>query len=53
VLASVDWGYFLDETGKVSFYPAKPTAYAGELPVVHDATKRWDGLPGTTKANIQ
>ncbi|HEX7941928.1 MAG TPA: hypothetical protein VF488_08970 [Gemmatimonadaceae bacterium] len=52
VLACVDWGYYLDDAGKVSFYPATPTAYPGAVPQVLDATKRWDAIPGTTKANI-
>jgi hypothetical protein len=52
VLACVDWGYYLDDTGKVSFYPAVPTAYPGAVPQVLDATKRWDAIPGMTKANV-
>lgn len=52
VLACVDWGYYLDDTGKVSFYPAIPTAYPSAVPQVLDATKRWDAIAGTTKANV-
>jgi hypothetical protein len=53
VLACVDWGYYIDDARKASFYPAKPTAYAGTITEMTDAAARWDGIAGNTKANLQ
>ena len=53
VLACVEWGYYIDDAGRVSFYPARPQAFAGALREVRDATERWDAIPGNTKANIR
>jgi hypothetical protein len=52
VLACVDWGYYIDDKGVASFYPAKPTAYTGAVPEILDAAERWDKMPGNDKANI-
>jgi hypothetical protein len=52
VLACIDWGYYIDGAGNVSFYPVKPTAYSGAVSEVLDASKRWDGDAANTKANI-
>ncbi|HEX7836473.1 MAG TPA: hypothetical protein VF469_03370 [Kofleriaceae bacterium] len=52
VLACIDWGYYIDDKGAASFYPAKPTAYAGSVQELTDAAERWDGLAGNTKANL-
>ncbi|HEX4450255.1 MAG TPA: hypothetical protein VH143_05245 [Kofleriaceae bacterium] len=53
VLACVDWGYYIDDAGKASFYPATPTAYAGAVSELTDAAARWDGIAGNTKANLK
>lgn len=52
VLACVDWGYFIDDKGAASFYPAKPTATTGAVQELLDAATRWDGIAGNTKANL-
>ena len=52
VLACVDWGYYIDDAGKASFYPAKPTAYAGAVTELTDAAARCDGIAGNTNANL-
>jgi hypothetical protein len=52
VLACVDWGYFIDDKGVASFYPAKPTAITGAVQELLDAATRWDGMAGNTKANL-
>jgi hypothetical protein len=53
VLACIDWGYYIDAAGNVSFYPAKPTAFTGAVTEVLDAGKRWDSDAANTKANIE
>jgi hypothetical protein len=35
-----------------TFYPAKPTAYAGAVQELTDAATRWDAQAGNTKANL-
>ncbi len=52
VLACVDWGYYIDDKGAATFYPATPTAYVGATQEVGDAADRWDGISGNTKANL-
>jgi len=52
VLACVDWGYYIDDAGAATFYPAKPTAYVGAVQELTDAAERWDGMAGNTKANL-
>jgi hypothetical protein len=52
VLACVDWGYYIDDAGAATFYPAKPTAYAGAVQELTDAAARWDAQAGNTKANL-
>ena len=52
VLACVDWGYYIDDAGAATFYPAKPTAYVGAVAELTDAAARWDGIAGNTKANL-
>jgi hypothetical protein len=52
VLACIDWGYFIDDKGVASFYPAKPTATTGAVQELLDAATRWDGTAGNTKANL-
>lgn len=52
-LACIDWGYYIDGAGNVSFYPAKPTAYTGAVSELLDAAKRWDGDAANTKASIE
>lgn len=52
VLACVEWGYYIDDAGKATFYPATPVAHAGALTEVTDAAARWDAIDGNTKANV-
>ena len=52
VLACVDWGYYIDDKGVASFYPAAPTAYVGAVQELVDAADRWDNMAGNTKANL-
>jgi hypothetical protein len=52
VLACVEWGYYSDDAGKATFYPAKPVPHAGSLTEVNDAAERWDGIEGNIKANL-
>jgi hypothetical protein len=53
VLACVDWGYYIDDAGSASFYPASPTASVGAVPEFTDAVARWEKLPGHTKVNLK
>jgi hypothetical protein len=53
VLACIDWGYYIDDKGAASFYPAKPTAYPGAVQELTDASARWDGIADNTKANLK
>jgi hypothetical protein len=52
VLACVDWGYYIDDAGAATFYPATPTAYVGAVAELTNAAARWDGIAGNTKANL-
>lgn len=52
VLACVDWGYYVDDAGAATFYPATPTAHTGAVQELTDATDRWDNMAGNTKANL-
>ena len=52
VLACIDWGYYIDDAGNATFYPAKPTAHAGAVTELTDAAARWDAMAGNTKANL-
>ncbi len=52
VLACVQWGYYIDDTGKATFYPATPVTFTGSVTELDDATARWDGIEGNTKANL-
>ena len=53
VLACVDWGYYIDDAGSASFYPATPAARPGAVAELTDAVARWDKLPGHTKVNLK
>jgi hypothetical protein len=50
-LGCIDWGFYTDSAGTISFQPATPTARcnAAEL---KDAAKRWDGISGNTPTNL-
>lgn len=52
VLACVQWGYYIDDTGKATFYPATPVTFTGSVTELGDAAARWDGIEGNTKANL-
>jgi hypothetical protein len=52
VLACVQWGYYIDDTGKAAFYPATPVTFTGSVTELDDAAARWDGIEGNTKANL-
>jgi hypothetical protein len=52
VMACVEWGYYIDGDGKVSFLPAVPAAACGPTPEVRDAARRWEGLPGLQPTGI-
>jgi len=52
VLACVEWGYYIDDTGKATFYPATPVTHTGSVTELDDAAARWDGIEGNTKANL-
>ncbi|MBZ0236391.1 MAG: hypothetical protein K8M05_28950 [Deltaproteobacteria bacterium] len=52
VLACIDWGYYIDDAGAATFYPAKPVATAGAVKELTDAATRWDGMEGNDKANL-
>lgn len=54
VLACIEWGYYIDEHGAATFYPASPVAIAGSVAEVKDAAARFDAMSSTTtKANLQ
>lgn len=52
VLACVEWGYYIDDTGAATFYPATPVTFTGAVTELTDAATRWDGLSGNTPTNL-
>jgi hypothetical protein len=53
VAACVNWGYYTDSSGNISFLPATPVASCGYVQQVKDASERWDTIPGNTKTGIK
>ncbi len=51
-IAGVNWGYYIDDAGDISFRPATPIPFCGPSQELKDAVKRWDAIPGNTPANI-
>jgi outer membrane protein OmpA-like peptidoglycan-associated protein len=52
VLACVNWGYYTDGTGAITFRPATPVATCGPTQELQDATTRWEAIAGNLPANI-
>ena len=52
VLACVEWGYYIDDAGKATFYPATPVTFTGAVTELTDAATRWDGIAGNSPANL-
>lgn len=52
VLACVNWGYYTDSAGAVSFRPAVPVATCGPTQELQDATTRWESIAGNLPGNI-
>ena len=53
LLASIDWGYTIDERGQVSFYPQRPTALPGAPPQFRHAVRRWDAIEGNIPVGLR
>jgi hypothetical protein len=52
VLACVEWGYYIDDAGHATMYPATPVTFTGSVTELNDAATRWDGIAGNTNANL-
>lgn len=52
VMACVNWGYYIDSAGAVSFRPAVPVPSCGPTQELQDATTRWEAIAGNLPANI-
>jgi len=50
--ACVDWGYYTDNAGNISFRPAAPSASCGATQELQDSAARWDAISGNTATNI-
>lgn len=52
VAACVQWGYYINSSGGVSFRPSAPVATCGYVQQVRDASERWDTISGNTATGI-
>jgi hypothetical protein len=52
IAACVNWGFYTDSSGNISFFPATPVASCRYTQQVRDASQRWDAIPGNTHTGI-
>jgi len=52
VAACVQWGYYTDSSGNITFRPSTPSASCGYVQQVRDASERWDTIAGNTPTGI-
>lgn len=51
-LAGINWGYYIDSSGNISFLPATPVATCGASQELKDSATRWEGIAGNLKTGI-
>lgn len=52
VAACVQWGYYTDSSGNISFRASTPMASCGYAQQMRDASERWDMIAGNTPTGI-
>ncbi len=52
VLACVNWGYYINDSGTVNFRPAIPVPSCGATRQLRDAAARWDAISGNQDTDI-
>jgi len=52
VAACINWGFYTDSTGKISFSPATPIASCSYPQEMKDASERWDAIAGNKPTGI-
>lgn len=52
-LGCVNWGYYINGSGAISFTPATPVATCGSNVELRDAATRWEGIQGNAPLNLE
>ncbi len=51
-IAGVNWGYYINSSGTITFRPATPIATCGASQELQDAATRWDAIAGNQATGI-